>query len=174
MLLPVVIFGGPYDPRSSYGPKKVNGTIGLLKDKESIDRSKPGNVLPFCQCEIRTMSERFTHVHGYCCRDQAATNVGKIRFTRMANSFVLPSQTEIEHERRMTTLHSYFCWGSRYTQVSFSAKKKSQSCIFDEPNYVFIYIHRVKTTSFQWTSHISWHCGPLYWIKKESRRREKT
>ena len=67
-----------------------------------------------------------------------------------------------------------FCWGSRYTQVSFSAKKKSQSCIFDEPNYVFIYIHRVKTTSFQWTSHISWHCGPLYWIKKQSRRREKT
>ena len=31
-----------------------------------------------------------------------------------------------------------FCWGRKYTQVSFSVKR-SQSCIFDEPNYVFIY-----------------------------------
>ena len=172
MLLRVVIFWGPYDQRSSYGPKKLNGTIGLHQDKESIDRSKPGNVLPFCQCEIRTMNERFTHVHGYCCRDQAASNVGKIRFTRMANSFVRPRQ----NWARTTNDNSRFILFAEEvgTHKSHFAQKKSQSRIFDEPNYVFIYIHRVKTTSFQWTSHISWHCGPLYWIKKESRRREKT
>ena len=96
----------------------------------------------------------------------------KVRFTRMANSFVLPSQKLSTNDEWQLSIHTFF-WGSRYTQVSFRAKK-SQSRIFDEPNYVFMYIHRVKTTSFQWTSHISWHCGPLYWIKKESRRREKT
>ena len=31
-----------------YGLQKLNGAIGLHYDKESIDRSKPGNVLPFC------------------------------------------------------------------------------------------------------------------------------
>ena len=72
---------------------QVKGAIGLHHDKESIDRSKPGNVLPFCHLfEIRTMNESFTHVQGYCCCDQAASNVGKIRFTRMANSFARPRQ----------------------------------------------------------------------------------
>ena len=88
----------------------------------------------------------------YCCCNQAASNMGKIRFTRMANSFVRLLQN----------------W-ARTTNVSFSAKKKkSQSCIFDEPNYIFIY------TLGNWTSHISWHCGPSHWIKKGPRRREKT
>ena len=31
-----------------YGLQKLNGAIGLHYDKESIDRSKPGNILPFC------------------------------------------------------------------------------------------------------------------------------
>ena len=30
------------------GPQKLNGAIGLHLDTESNDRSKPGNVLPFC------------------------------------------------------------------------------------------------------------------------------
>ena len=38
------------------------------------------------------MNESFTQVHWYCCRDQAASNVGKIRFTRTASSFVQPRQ----------------------------------------------------------------------------------
>ena len=64
MLLRVVIFWGPYDQHSSHGPQKFNGTVGLNQDKESVDRKKPGNVLPFCHS--------VTRVHVYCCRDQAA------------------------------------------------------------------------------------------------------
>ena len=54
-------------------------------------------------CEIKTMNESliFTHVHGYCCRDQAASNLGKIRFTRTANSFVRPRQIWVCSFRRI-------------------------------------------------------------------------
>ena len=80
---------------------------------------------------------------------------------------------KIQRERRMTTFDSYFCW-SKYTQVSFSAKKQTVKAVFSMNQIMSWYIHRVKTTSFKWTSHIlSWHCGPLQWIKKGSRRREK-
>ena len=63
------------------------------------------------------MSERFTHVHGYCCRDQAATNVGKIRFTRMADVILIfPFFLNNEErnvlgmeETRFKTDHSQHC-----------------------------------------------------------------
>ena len=99
----LLYFGGhTISANRIYGPQKLNGAIGLHLDTESNDRSKPGNVLPFSLFEIRTINETFTHVHGYYCLDQAASNVGKIRFTRR------PDSPKIEHERRMTTLDSYF------------------------------------------------------------------
>ena len=80
---------------------------------------------------------------------------------------------KIQRERRMTSFDSYFC-RSKYTQISFSAKKQTVKAVFSMNQIMSWYIHRLKTTSFKWTSHIlSWHCGPLQWIKKGSRRREK-
>ena len=58
--------------------------------------------------------------------------------------------------------------GPKYTQVSFSAKRKSK-LYFQWTKLCLRYWHRLKTTSFKWTSHISWHCGPLH-LKKEGSR----
>ena len=103
-------------------------------------------------CVIRTMNESFTHVQRYI--------VAVIKPPVTWQIFDLPGwqilscdRSKIEHERRMSHL---------------VPKKKSQSCIFNEPNYIFIH------TLGNWTSHIGWHCGPLHWIKKGPRRREKT
>ena len=112
--------------------------------------------------------ESFTHLHGYCCRDQAASNVGKILFTRMANSFVLPPQ----NWARTTNDNSQFILFAEElsTPKSHLVQKKGKA-IFSMKWIVSSesYIHRVKTISFKWTSHVSWHCGPLHWIKKGSR-----
>ena len=48
-------------------------------------------------------------------------------------------RAKIEHERRMTTLDSYFFAEEVSTHKSHLVQKKSQSCIFDEPNYVILY-----------------------------------
>ena len=87
----------------------------------------------------------------YCCCNQGGSNMGK--FDLPGWQILSCDRSKIEPERWMSHL---------------VPKKKSQSCIFDEPNYIFIY------TLGNWTSHISWHCGPLHWIKKGPRRREKT
>ena len=104
-----------------------------------IDRSKETLKYSFflSLCEIRTMNESFAHVHGYCCRDQAACNVGKIRFTRTASSFVRPCQNWAR-----TTNDNYRVILFAKEVSTRKSHKKNQSCIFDEPNYVFIYIHR--------------------------------
>ena len=161
MLLRVVIFWGPYDHRWSYGPPKLKGTFELHQDKESIEVNLKMFSL-FFQCES------FTYVHGYCCRDQAASNVGKIRFTRMANSFVLPRQ----NWARTTNDNSQFIlFGEELsTRKSHLVQKKSK--LYFRGNQIVSsesYIHRVKTIFFKWTRHINWHCGPLHWIKKGSR-----
>ena len=80
------------------------------------------------------MNESFTHVQRYI--------VAVIKLPVTWEKFDLPGwqillcdRSKIEHE---------------LTNVSFSAqKKKNQSCIFDEPNDIFIY------TLVNWISHIS-------------------
>ena len=57
----------------------------------------------------------------YCCCNQASSNMGKIRFTRMANSFVRPLQN----------------W-ARKMNVSFSAKKKESKLYF---RWAKLYLH---------------------------------
>ena len=97
---------------------------------------------------------------------RATSNVGKIRFTRMGNSFVLPYQ----NWARTTNDNPRFILFAEdeSTLKPHLVQKKSQ-------RYMSSYVHRLKPTSLKWTSHISWqHCGPLHWIKKGSRRREKT
>ena len=122
----------------------------------------------FLFVSVKSELRKFYHVHGYCCRDQAAGNVGKIRFTRMANSFVLPRQ----NWARTTNDNSRFILFAEElsTRKSHLVKKKvkamfSMKWIVSSESY----IHRVKTISFKWTSHVSWHCGPLHWIEKGSR-----
>jgi len=57
------------------------------------------------------------------------------------------------------------------TQVSFSAKKRK--AVFSVKQIMYSYLHRVKTTSFKWTSHIRWHCGPLYWVHRMGQEGER-
>ena len=117
-------------------------------------------------CEIRTMNERFTHVHGYCCRDQASSNVGKNLIYQDGKFFRATAPNMSMDDKWQLSIYT-FCWGSKYTHVSFSAKKKTVKAVFSMNQITSSYIHRVKIPFFKWTSHISW-------IKEGSRRREKT
>ena len=59
------------------------------------------------------------------------------KFDLPGRQILLCDRAKIEHERRMTTIDSYFLL-RKYVHASLT--KKNQSCVFDEPNYVFIYI----------------------------------
>ena len=49
-------------------------------------------------------------------------------------------RAKIEHERRMPILDSYFYWGRKYTQVSFSAKNKVKA-VFSMNQIMSLYIY---------------------------------
>ena len=89
--------------RTRMAPQKLNGTIGLHQDKESIEVN-----LEMFFLFVSVKSELCKFYPGTFTGIVAvrASNVGKIRCTRMANSFVYRAKSE--HERRMTTLNSYF------------------------------------------------------------------
>ena len=148
----LLYFGGHMISANRMAPKNSTELLDSIRIKNRSIKVKLEMFFLFVTlCNQNHEWKFYPRAAVYCCCNQATSNMGKIRFTRMANSFVRPLQN--------------WAWT---TNVSFSAKKKSQSCIFDEPNYIFIY------TLGNWTSHISWHCGPLHWVKKGPRRREKT
>ena len=156
-----------------YGLQKLNGAIGLHYDKESIDRSKPGNVLPFCHS---LKSELLMKLLPTC-----TGIIAVIKPPVTWEKFDLPGlqilscdltapklSTNDEWQLSIHTLG----WERKYTQKE--RKRKKVKAVFWMSQIMSSYINRVKTTSFKWTSHISWHYEPLHWIKKGSRRREKT
>ena len=123
----------------------------------------------FLFVSVKSELRKFYRVHGYCCRDQAAGNVGKIRFTRMANSFVLPRQ----NWARTTNDNSRFILFAEElsTRKSHLVQKKKVNAAFSMNQIMSSHIHRVKTISFERTSHISY--GPLHWIKKGQEEERK-
>ena len=122
-----------------YGLQKLNGAIGLHYDKESIDRSKPGNVLPFCHSLKSELWMKLLPT----CRGIIAVINSPVTWEKFdlpglqILSCDLTAPKLSRDDEWQLSIHT-FCWGRKYTQVPFSVKR-SQSCIFDEPNYVFIY-----------------------------------
>ena len=119
--------------------QKLNGAIGLHQNKESIYRSKPGNVLPFCHS---LKSEPLMKLLPTC-----TGIIAVIKPPVTWEKFDLPGLRILScdltapklsrNDEWQLSIHT-FCWGRKYTQISFSVKR-SQSCIFDEPNDVLIY-----------------------------------
>ena len=93
------------------------------------------------------MNESFTQVHGYCCRDQATSNVGKIRFTRMANSFVRPRQ----NCARTTNDDSRFILFAEEVSTRKShlvQKKQKDKAVFSMSQIISSFKHGVKNHFF--------------------------
>lgn len=99
MLLRVGIFWGLYDQRKSYGPPKLNGTIELHQNKESIEVNLEMffllvsvKVLPTCTGIVAVITPPVTWE----------------KFDLPGWQILSCYRAKIEHERRMTTLNSYF------------------------------------------------------------------
>ena len=62
----LLYFGGHTISANRMAPKNLNGTIGLHQDNESIEVNLE---MFFLFVSVKSELWKFTHVHGYCCRE---------------------------------------------------------------------------------------------------------